>query len=263
MNSTAKRDLEQQREHFNSIAEKYFAARNHPNHSTLKKLIWEHFFKRHPELAREVRTVLEPMCGMAEGFEIVKQNTHAQFDYLGFDYSQAMVEIARRDKPHLRVEWGDVTSFASPVPPVDMIVLIGGLHHVYSRTPDVLTNLSKELRPGGYFLNFEPTHNNWLTRRARQRIYESNRLFDNDTEQGFERNDLLAHFRNARYELVDEVAPGLAAYVLYYNPDAFPALNVGGPGLVKALFFLDRLFWTNWIGRKMSFATITLWRRKA
>ena len=256
-------DLEQQREHFNGIAEKYFQARSHQNHVTLKSLMWRHFFLRHPQLASDVRTVLEPMCGMAEGYEILKQHTRADFKYLGFDYSETMVDIARKDKPNLEIQWGDVTTFKSPIPPVDLIVLLGGLHHVYSRTEQVLANLTEALKPGGYFLSLEPTHNNTLARRTRERIYASNDLFDNDTEQGFEREDLLRHFQNAGYELVDEVSPGLAAYVLYYNPDAFPALNVGGPALVKSLFSLDRLFWANWIGRKMSFASITLWRSRA
>jgi SAM-dependent methyltransferase len=255
-------DLEKQREHFNSIAQKYFAARNHPNHLLLKDLIWKNFFKRHKLLQEGLTSVMEPMCGMAEGYEILKQNANADFSYLGFDYSETMVEIARSDKPHLRVEWGDVTSFVSPIPPVDLIILIGGLHHVFSRTQDAIENLSKSLKPGGYFLNFEPTHDNWLARRVRRNIYKSNDLFDNDTEQGFERTDLLTHFTTAGYQLVDEVSPGLAAYVMYYNPDAFPSLNIGGPTLVKTLFAIDKLFWTNWIGRKMSFATISLWRMR-
>ena len=71
----------------------------------------------------------------------------------------------------------------------------------------------------------------------------------------------LQHFKDAGYEKVDEVYPGLLAYVLYYNPDAFPALNIGGGSLVRLLFCLDRLFWTTWVGRKMSFATMSLWRR--
>lgn len=259
---TTNQDLEQQREHFNQIAEKYFSARNHPNHLLLKRMIWEYFFLRHPYLGQDIKNVLEPMCGMAEGYEILKMSNKGEFQYFGFDYSETMVEIARRDKPQLRVEWGDVTTFTSPIPPVDLIILIGGLHHVYSRTADVIANLTKALKPGGYFLSFEPTHNNWLARRARQRIYKSNSLFDNDTEQGFDRDELLGHFKRAGYEKVDEVSPGLAAYVFYYNPDAFPALNVGGSGLVKALFWLDRFFWVNWLGRKMTFATITLWKSK-
>lgn len=257
------KDIEQQRIHFNSIAEQYFSARSHPNHLLLKDLIWKNFFKRHPALQHDLESVMEPMCGMAEGFEILRKNTSSKLSYFGFDYSEAMVALARTHAPHLRIEWGDVTTFTSPTSPVDLIILIGGLHHVYSRTQVAIENVTRALKPGGYFLNFEPTHNNWLSRRARQNIYKSNDLFDNDTEQGFERADLLKHFGDAGYQLVDEVSPGLAAYVMYYNPDAFPALNVGGPTLVKTLFGIDRLFWANWVGRKLSFATITLWKAPA
>jgi len=172
-----------------------------------------------------------------------------------------MVEFAKQQNPGLHIEWNDVTAYKANGVLFDFIILIGGLHHVYSRTQEVLDNLGKSLRPGGYFLSFEPTHNTWLTRLVRQRIYKSNDLFDDDTEQGFEYHDLDTHFRKAGYSKVDEVYPGLMAYVLYYNPDAFPMLNVGGGFLVRALFSLDRLMWSNWLGRKLSFATISLWRR--
>ncbi|MBL0422267.1 class I SAM-dependent methyltransferase [Ramlibacter sp. AW1] len=253
--------LEQQREHFNSIAEQYFAARKHPNHLELKRLIWTHFFQRHVPLMNGVKSVLEPMCGMAEGYDIVSRYAGiAGFSYLGFDYSEAMVEIARKARPGLRIEQGDVTTFSSPIPPVDLIVLIGGLHHVYSRTGEAIKTLTAALKPGGYFLSFEPTHDNWLARRTRQRIYASNPLFDVDTEQGYERQDLLAHFQKAGYEKIDEIAAGLISYVLWYNPDAFPALNRGGQALVRTMFGLDRCFWDSAVGRKLSFATISLWR---
>ena len=254
--------VEQQREHFNEISEKYFQARKHPNHLLLKDLIWNFFLMRNTHLRSEVSRVLEPMCGMAEGYEIVYNNITHNFDYLGFDYSENMVKIARQRKPELKIEWNDVTTFHTKNDLFDFIILIGGLHHVYSRTQDVLGNLLKSLSPNGYFLSFEPTHNNWLSRRVRQKVYESNNLFDADTEQGFEYRDLDAYFKTAGYEKIDEVYPGLLAYVLFYNPDAFPALNVGGEFLVKSLFAIDRLVWGNWLGRKLSFATMSLWKRK-
>jgi SAM-dependent methyltransferase len=253
--------VEQQREHFNGISDKYFSARKHPNHLLLKNLIWDKFLKRNAAIAPGVNTVLEPMCGMAEGYEILSKYLKPNLQYHGFDYSENMVEIARQRTPELNIEWNDVTAYKSNGTLFDLIFLIGGLHHVYSRTQEVLDNLGKALRPGGYFLSFEPTHNNWLTRRVRQRIYESNDLFDDDTEQGFEYRDLDSYFKNAGYTKVDEVYPGLLAYVLYYNPDAFPKLNVGGTALVSMLFSLDRMLWSNWLGRKLSFATISLWRR--
>ena len=253
--------IEQQRTHFNEISDEYFAARKHPNHLLLKDLIWSHFFARNRNIGTDIKRVLEPMCGMAEGYAIITKNIGAEFSYVGFDYSERMVAIAREKNPQLEIEWNDVTRYEPPNRLFDMVMLIGGLHHVYSHTEAVLVNLRKCLYRGGYFLSFEPTHANWLTRWTRRRVYNANRLFDADTEQGFEYRDLQHHFENAGFEKVDEVYPGLLAYVLYYNPDAFPMLNIGGKFLIKSLFAFDRLFWANGIGRKLSFATISLWRR--
>jgi hypothetical protein len=61
--------VEKQREHFNSIAERYFAARNHANHLALKGLSWKSFFDRNPGISEEMRRVLEPTCGMGEGYK--------------------------------------------------------------------------------------------------------------------------------------------------------------------------------------------------
>lgn len=124
----------------------------------------------------------------------------------------------------------------------DFVILIGRPHHVRRRTPGVLSNLAKSLWPGGYFLSFEPIHNNCFARRVRQRVYKTNDLFDADTEQGFEFIELDRHFKEARYE---KVYPGLLAYILFYNLGAFPALNIGGGLLVRLLFSLDRLSWSN------------------
>ena len=254
--------IERQRAHFNDISAKYSSARKHPNHLLLKQLIWEKFLQSNSAIASEIKRVLEPMCGIAEGEGIVRKYWTKNFEYYGFDYSEAMVDQARIQKPALTIEWNDVTRFRAPGELFDLIILIGGLHHVYSRAQEVLANLSVSLRPNGYFLSFEPTHDNWLTRRIRKRIYKKNDLFDEDTEQGFEYRDLDRYFRAAGYEKVDEVSPGLLAYVLYYNPDAFPTLNIGGRLLVNLIFAVDRIFWRNAIGRKLSFATIGLWKRR-
>jgi len=254
--------VEQQREHFNKISGQYFSARSNANHQLIKQLIWQRFFARHKFRANQVQRVLEPMCGMAEGYRILRINLNSSFDYDGFDYSESMVKYAKSQQPQLRIEHGDVTSYHPEGEAYDMIILVGGLHHVFSRTQEVLVNLGKALRPGGYFLSFEPTHDNWVSRRIRQRIYTSNDLFDADTEQGFEYRDLERYFNNAGYEKLDEIYPGLLAYIMYYNPDAFPSLNIGGETLVRSIFAIDRIFWTSWLGRKLSFATLGLWKRK-
>ncbi len=252
--------VEQQRKHFDQISDQYFSARKDPNHLLLKDLIWAGFLRRNRDIGNSMNRVLEPMCGMAEGQEILARHLGKGFDYAGFDYSESMVEIARTRKPELDITWNDVTTYKAPEEPFDVVILIGGLHHVYSKTRDVLRNLSGALRPRGYFISLEPTHNNALARWVRRRIYVDNPLFDADTEQGFEYEDLERHFAETGYVKVDQVYPGLLAYVLYYNPDAFPALNVGGGFLVRTLFAIDKWFWRGWIGRKLSFATLSLWR---
>jgi hypothetical protein len=97
-------------------------------------------------------------------------------------------------------------------------------------------------------------------RAIRRSIYRRNSLFDAESEQAFDLGALHTVFRAAGFEVVDEVSAGLLSYVLHYNPDAFPRLNVGGERTVRAAFALDALLWRTWVARQVSFATISLWR---
>ncbi len=253
--------VERQREHFNSISARYAESRKHPNHLLLKNLIWSSFFEESGVTADAGTRVLEPMCGMSEGLYIVKRHLQENIEYTGFDYSEEMVAIARQENPTAQIAHLDATAYASNGDSFNWIILIGGLHHVYSSAEDVVNRLAEALPKGGYFLNFEPTQNCWLTRRIRQRIYEKNALFDQESEQGFDLVDLDGIFLRAGFEKAHQVFPGLLSYVLFYNPDAFPWLNVGGQTTVRTAFAVDKFFWRTWLGRKLSFATITLWRK--
>jgi len=253
--------VEQQRKHFNEISTIYASARKDVKHLLLKQMVWESFFADKKTLAGVCERVLEPMCGIGEGGQIIRKYLTADIDYTGFDYSEAMVESARKENPGANISWGDATAYEHRGELFDWIVLIGGLHHVFSGSGDVISRLRSSLLAGGYFLNFEPTQNCWVTRKIRKSIYKNNAIFDEETEQGFELSDLEAQFERAGFEKVDQVFAGLLAYVLFYNPDAFPILNLGGKWLVRVTFWLDRLIWRTWLAKKLSFATITLWRK--
>lgn len=259
---TARDPVEQQREHFNAISARYAQARRNPNHLLLKELLWSHFLGDKPWLAQECRRVLEPMCGMGEGHDVVTRHIRPDIEYSGFDYSENIIEEARAQRPGLRIERADATRYVAPAEPVDLVVLIGGLHHVFAQAREVVGRLATAIRPGGYFLNFEPTQDSVLTRRVRERIYRRNPLFDAETERGFDLPELRDMFLGQGLRQVDLIHAGLASYVLYYNPDAFPNLNVGGAVGVKALFGLDRMFFRNAIGAKFSFATMSLWQKR-
>ena len=253
--------VDQQREHFESISDVYFSARQHPNHLLYKELMWKAFFKRNGHVLRDGAKVIEPMCGYSEGKAILEDHCEGTFEYTGFDFSRPLVERARKSFPGADIFVQDVTKFEGDER-FDLMILIGGLHHVYGHVSSVMQRLATALKPGGYMINLEPTQNNPLYRWARNRIYRENELFDDETEQAFDLPELNALYRDAGLEIRDQMYPGLLAYVMYYNPDAFPALNIGSSKSVRTLFTLEKSFYRSWPARFFSFATLTLLQKK-
>ena len=251
-------DIERQRVHFENISETYFKSRQTENHLHLKKLMWSYFFKSKEYLRKDNLSVLEPMCGYSEGKKIIKKNVGAITTYEGFDYSTVLIEKVNKTNPELNVYVQDITTFNSDKT-YDIIIIIGGLHHVPSFCEDAVKMLRKNLNPKGHFIVFEPTHNNFLFRKIRERIYKKNELFDQQTEKAFVLKDLNNLFFKNGYSLKDQIYPGLLSYILFYNPDAFPWLNFGGKKLVNFFFQLDTLFFRNYIGKKLSFATLSIY----
>lgn len=253
--------LEQQREHFNSIADRYHRGRSGVNHLHLKQLMW------HQALAPFRATwenrhidVLEPMCGFCDGYDILKQHLGQDVGYHGFDYSDSVIDAVRQERPELDVWQADATKFTTN-DTFDIIIILGGIHHTPLAARKIIERTAAFLRPGGLFISLEPTHGNPLFRAARSVIYRRNSLFDEETERAFPVNDLLSIFTGAGLAPVSVLYPGLMSYVLYYNPDAFPFLNVGGERLVSTIYAVDRLFIQNFIGRTLSFATLSIWRK--
>jgi SAM-dependent methyltransferase len=172
-----------------------------------------------------------------------------------------MINYARKIYPSLSFSIQDVTTYVSEEI-YDVIILIGGLHHVYSAADKAVCNLSKALKKGGLFLNFEPINNNYLLKKIRSSIYKNNDLFDDLTEKAFESRELRQLFLNHGLEIVDVLYPGLLAYVLWYNPDAFPLLDHGPLKFVSLLSTLEEKFlWRTRLAYHMSFVTLTISRK--
>jgi len=251
--------MERQEKHFDSIAAKYFRERQAETLLFLKDVMWRYFLSDKDYL-KSVHSVLEPMCGFGEGKRIIEKNIKTDIVYEGFDFSQNIIDLAKKHDPELRVYKMDVLDMNAR-DKYDLVMIIGGLHHAYRSLDAILAKVHDALKAGGYFISYEPTNNMFLTRLVREKIYMANSLFDPETERAFDLLPLNDRFRQAQFRIVDQVYPGLLSYVLFYNPDAFPKLNVGGKGLVKILFNFDRLFFRNMVGRKLSFATLTLLKK--
>ena len=253
--------VERQREHFNSIAAHYQAARGGANYVYLNHLLWGTLLKDIDRFRNRPVKVLEPMCGFGDGFFIVKNFLSDQLTYSGYDYSDAVISMVRQQNPILNVWQADATKYDPGPSNFDVVIIIGGLHHVFRHAPEIVAKCARALTPGGLFISFEPTHGNRVTRSIRERIYRTNPLFDADTERSFAVDELLNMFRSTRLLPYKIAYPGLLSYALYFNPDAFPLLNIGGTACVKALFSIDRLFYRTSIGRFFSFATLSIWEK--
>jgi SAM-dependent methyltransferase len=252
--------IEKQKKHFNSISSDYVAGKKEPNYRLLKQLIWDEAFSYiEGDLGGRHISVLEPMCGDAEAYDLFKDRT-CQFSYLGFDYSEEIVAKLNRDNPELDISLGDVTKFQSEKK-FDVIIIIGGLHHVPDFAQAVIGNLAACLNDGGYFVNLEPTSGNPLFRWVRKRIYKKNKIFDEATERDFSIGELEGYFTNAGLKNHKALYPGLLSYILYYNPYAFPALNMGPPQIVKLIFTLEKWLFRLGFTKYFSFVTLGIWKK--
>lgn len=255
--------IDRQRDHFNAITDRYVSGRRDKNHIAVKRLIWREALKGVNFELPDRFSVLEPMCGTGEGRDLVSSLISGRFEYSGFDNSDEIVAKAKADDPGANIWKADVTTVDLPKSAYDVAVILGGLHHVPFHVRQTLSTISGALKPGGYFINFEPTSGNPAFGWMRERIYKKNDIFDEETERGFDVKDLLGLVEGANMRPERIIFPGLAAYVMYYNPYAFPALNIGSPKTVERIFAIDRLFMSNPVGRFFSFATFSVWRRNA
>lgn len=250
---------EKQREHFNQVAEQYRVARSNPNHLALKKLLWDYALSSIQLPCGQNSSVLEAMCGFADGYEILSSR-YGDVDYSGFDYSEHIVAYLRDNRPGLDIHHQDVTTYDADRQ-YDIVILLGGLHHVPDYSEHVVASLAASLKSGGLFINFEPTHGNPLFRLVRERIYKRNTLFDEDSERAFGVRQLKELFMQAGLKEEKIIYPGLLSYVLFYNPDAFPALNIGSAKLVSLLWSVEQPFMKTLVAKALSFATLSIWRK--
>ena len=253
--------IEQQKEHFNKIAENYYSTRQNSNSSLYRKYLWDYIFRNAPPPPREILTLLEPMCGYAEGKEIIEAHYSKKTEYTGFDYSEEIINIVKKIAPERNVFVQDATTY-HPTSKFDCILIIGGLHHVPDYTEVVLRNLRAGLADDGYFVNWEPTHGNRIAKAIRDRTYRKNPVFDYETERDYSVNELNKMYKDAGYDIVQQFYPGLLTYCLYANPDVFPFLAKIPQIVLKIAFKMEKCLYKTRLAKCLSFLTITILKKK-
>lgn len=259
MNNT----IEQQIDNFNGRVDNYLSKKTSPKRQAYISLLWKLVFsytRRHFSAKQNV-CILEPMCGWS-AYDLVSENFPGTIQrYDAFDYSEKMIHIGKSLYPDVNFWVQDATTFVSDRTEYDIILLIGGLHHVPKYASNILDNLSKCLKNDGFMINLEPTFNNSMLSFFCNLIYRKNKNFDHETERRFSLSELNGCYTSVGLKVVKQLYPGLLAYLLWYNPDIFPFLNKGSVHIVKKLFSFERKIYSSWYAKKMSVATLTILKK--
>lgn len=255
------RSSHKQKEHFNNIAEQYYNKRQQKEHLLFKKNLWEQFKTKFTVIAENTfYDCVDPMSGFGEGYEILRVLLDDEFSYVGYDCSEKVVEIVGKERPGINIQLGNILENKIDKT-FDLVIVVGGLHHVYHDIGEALNTVNHLLKDEGLFISFEPTNNNFLWAMVRELIYRKNDYFHYETERAFKLDDYYCWIQSAGFTHIYSMYPGLLGYVLFYNPDAFPVISSYGKNMVNAICRAEKPLYATKVGKALSFATLSLWRK--
>lgn len=157
--------------------------------------------------------------------------------YLGIDYSERLIAFARQENAGAAVEFvvADITDYAPPEP-VDVVFMIGVLHHL----PDpaaAVRHMRDWLRPGGWFLANEPQPGNPVVQLARWVRKRVDRTYSAEQEE-LSRRELEQVLRTAGLEAIQITPQGLFSTPL---AEIVLPLRTAALGLARVACGLDTL----------------------
>lgn len=138
---SARQLIEKTRSSYNAIAESF---------SRTRATLWPALYS-FKDYIKESNKVLDIGCGNGR---LLKLFEDKEVDYLGIDYSEPLVEIARESFPDRRFEVGDLLDLKQPSDEFDVVFLIAVLHHIPSDKlrRRALEQIYRVLKPGGLLL---------------------------------------------------------------------------------------------------------------
>lgn len=138
---TAKKLIEQTRLAYNAVAEDF---------SRTRSRLWPalNLFK---DYIKDDDKVLDIGCGNGR---LIKLMEGKKVDYLGIDYSEPLIGIARENFPEYKFEVGNILRLDQGDDQYDVVLLIAVLHHIPSEKlrDRALQEILRVLKPGGRLL---------------------------------------------------------------------------------------------------------------
>jgi 2-polyprenyl-3-methyl-5-hydroxy-6-metoxy-1,4-benzoquinol methylase len=203
----------------------------------------------------EGRAVLEAMCGSGHSTGLLLERGAR---VTGLDVSEQAIELFRAKWPQCEAVVESILASTLAPGSFDVVVVVGGLHHVHPHVEEAAEQIWKLLKPGGYFCFSEP-HTGSLMNFARRLWYARDPMFESN-EAAID-VEMLRQATETKFDVVTERYYGNVAHTLVLN-----SMVLRTPRWVKRLYAepamaAERLL-NPVLGRRLSCSVLCQWRRR-
>jgi SAM-dependent methyltransferase len=201
------------------------------------------------------RAVLEAMCGSGHSTAYLLE---CGARVTGLDVSAHAIDLFRNKWPRCETVLASILEPGLPPDSFDVVVVVGGLHHVHPHVEDAVAEIWKLLKPGGFFCFSEP-HTGSLMDVARRLWYARDAMFE--TNESAVDVQALRRSTAAKFDVVAERYFGSVAHTLVLNSmilRASPRVKrlYAGPAMALERM-LDPL-----LGPRLSCSVSCQWRKR-
>jgi SAM-dependent methyltransferase len=198
-----------QKEHFNKIILQYEAHYDGKYSQKYRnKFINKYLFAN---INLENKYILEAMAGSGQTTNYLLSKKGLVF---GNDISDKAIERYKERWPNTTAICSSILNTGFKNDFFDIIVIVGGLHHLFPKVDEAIDEVYRILKPGGFFCFFEP-HKASIPNKIRVFWYKYDKFFE-PNEQAIDLKKLKIKF-SPKFDFIYEKFGGNLAYLLVLN----------------------------------------------
>jgi len=222
----AKQLLGKNRHDYNKIVEKF---------SNTRKFSWREF-EDFLQYVNEGDTVLDAGCGNGRLIELLSKKN---IEYTGIDYSDKLINIARKQHPGHNFLVGDITTLPFSNNKFNVIFCIATLHHIPGQKlrQQTIQGISRILKKNGYLImtNWNLWQKMWwpmLIQNALQKITGQSQL---------DWQDILKPWKNEQGEII------IKRYIHSFRPGELKKLLSKNGLIILQQYYTKKGLPANWL----------------
>jgi SAM-dependent methyltransferase len=177
----------------------------------------------------------------------------------GLDVSEQAIELFTAKWPQCEAVTESIVESTLPSESFDVVLVVGGLHHVHPHVEEAVAQIARVLKPGGFFCFCEP-HSGSVLDLVRRLWYAHDSMFESNEAAV----DVRALHRSAaaEFDFVSERYFGNVAHTLVLN-----SMVLRTPRWLKRLYsepamalesVLNRI-----LGRRLACSVLCQWQKRA